>query len=164
MIKTTILAAFIIGLFFTISSPVFCGTIWIPWFVNDSEGIAGWEYDTWLVIKNVHETETILIYIQHYDDSNYQEPGGCGIGPITGVLVPGDVKAFYTGNWAGEGFVDDFGGVGLNCGENGDKGSILIYWEGGDGGEKEWIQGYEGIEYYVDNWVMGGTMAVAFVY
>jgi len=142
----------------------FGGTIYIPWFTNDdlsgTYGYPGEGYDTWLILKNVHPTNTLTIYICYYDNSNYNMIIKC----CSGVFLPGDVKAVYTGNMAGPGFTDDFGGIGDNMGANCDKGSIEIYWSGGDGDEKNWVQGYEGIEQYTATWVIGGSMAVSFIY
>jgi len=164
MIKTTIFAAIIACVLMIFSCAALCGTIYIPWFVNDVEGEPGVGYDTWLLIKNVHETETITVWVQAYDDSDYLT-GAISLGGTSSVFLPGDVQGLYTGNWAGMGFPDDWsGGMGFNYGEDCDKGSIVIWWEGGDGEEQEWIQGWESIERYNETWVIGSSMSVAFTY
>ena len=45
-----------------------------------------------------------------------------------------------------------------------DRGSLVVWWEGGDGEEKEWIQGWELIELYPWTWVIGSTMCISFIY
>ena len=142
----------------------FGGTIYIPWFTNDdlsgTYGEPGIGYDTWLILKNVHPTNTLTIWIIYYDNSNYLME----VTKQCGVFIPKDVKAVYTGNVAGSGFTDDFGGIGYNIGANCDKGSIEIIWAGGDGDEKNWVQGYESIEFYNATWVIGSNMGPIFIY
>jgi len=146
------------------ASLAFAGTIFIPWFINDdftgTYGEPGQGYDTWFVIKNVNATDTLTIYIEYYDNSDYLTVATTQ----SGTFLPKDVKAVYTGNVAGSGFTDDFGGVGYNMGTNCDKGSIVIYWADTGNPAKEDVQGYEGIEQYTGTWVIGGSMAVSFIY
>jgi hypothetical protein len=115
----------------------------VPWYINDFQGIQRSDYDSWLQLKNITDTE-ITYYIDYFDNSNFLLVATTD----TLTIVPQGGTAYYTGRAS----------LTFGMGANADKGSMNIRWDPVTSGNtnRQETRGYFNFIYWG-----GGYFAVA---
>ena len=106
-------------------------TIAVPWFVNDFNGVMGFDFDTWFSVKNITNS-TVALTVDYYDNSDYLTIATSE----TVVLAAGGVYPCYTGKPA------QARPAGYGMGPNCDRGSAIIRWPDQGGADRTQMQGF----------------------